>query len=241
MENTTFTVHWSSGDEANGSGLATLDVYVSDNGGDYTLWQSSTTLTRAAFTGLPGHTYRFYAQATDNVGHVQAASTAGDTVTQISTHIWHNVLDSLDVFGPAGPPDDKVVAADALAIINYINANGAGHIPPGAASGPPYLDTVDSAGTPIGDDFVVAGDALAVINFINDFGTGLPGPAGEGEDASLSPLSTEQSHRSAQPSFFRRLGCLVSGFIWQRGWINVPVGECGIGADMEEADRGTTS
>ena len=50
--------------------------------------------------------------------------------------VWHNVLHALDVNG-----DGLVVAGDALAIINYINAFGPRAVPANAAVGPPYLDT----------------------------------------------------------------------------------------------------
>ena len=51
------------------------NVYVSDDGGPFTLWQSDTTATSATFTGQVGHTYAFYSVATDNVGLVQPTPT----------------------------------------------------------------------------------------------------------------------------------------------------------------------
>lgn len=67
-----FLVSWS-GSDGNGSGIASYDVYVSDEGGLFTLWQSDTTQTSAVYTGQPGHTYSFYSVATSNVGLVQPA------------------------------------------------------------------------------------------------------------------------------------------------------------------------
>jgi hypothetical protein len=98
-------------------------------------------------------------------------------------YAWHNFQRGLDVVGSGtATPDGRVVAADALAVINYINAFGSGAVPTAAAFGQPYgyLDTTggEDGG---GDDFVAPNDALAVINFINAFGAGLSGPAGEGE------------------------------------------------------------
>ena len=52
-----FTVTWSGSDDAGGSGIATYNVYVSDDGGPFTLWQSDTTATSATYTGQAGHTY----------------------------------------------------------------------------------------------------------------------------------------------------------------------------------------
>lgn len=95
---------------------------------------------------------------------------------------WHNTLRALDVTGPGDKPDNAVVPGDALAIVNYINAFGAGPVPTSAAAGPPFLDTAGGPGDR-GDNFVSAGDALAIINYINAFGSGLPGPEGESATA----------------------------------------------------------
>jgi hypothetical protein len=80
---TSFAVTWSGQDDPGGSGVASYDVYVSDDGGSFTLWQSDTTATSAAFTGLYGQTYGFYSVATDNVGNVQATPTSAQATTQV--------------------------------------------------------------------------------------------------------------------------------------------------------------
>jgi hypothetical protein len=86
-----FTVNWSGQDNPGGSGIDSFKVYVSDNGGPYTLWQNDTTNTSATFTGVNGHTYAFYSVAFDNAGNVQSqptspqATTTVDTVPPIST------------------------------------------------------------------------------------------------------------------------------------------------------------
>jgi hypothetical protein len=123
---------------------------------------------------------------------------------------WHNTLRGLDVTNPSNDgTDDQVVAGDALAIINYINAFGAGPVPTTPPSGyglygPPYLDTADANGQPVGDNFVAAVDVLAIINHINAFGSGTSGPpggegeAGEGEGMAAAIASSD--------SFFQDLG-----------------------------------
>ena len=68
---TTFPVSWSGQDEANGSGIASYDLYVSVDGGTFFPLLTDTTDTSINFTGLPGHTYAFYTLARDNVGHVE--------------------------------------------------------------------------------------------------------------------------------------------------------------------------
>ena len=48
---TTFTVSWSGQDDAGGSGIGSYDVFVSDNGGPFTLFETKTTATSAMFNG----------------------------------------------------------------------------------------------------------------------------------------------------------------------------------------------
>ncbi len=66
-----FNVSWAGQDDAGGSGIASYNVYVSDDDGPFTIWQSATTQTSATFTGQNGHTYGFYSVATDNAGNDQ--------------------------------------------------------------------------------------------------------------------------------------------------------------------------
>ena len=80
---TGLVVNWSGQDDAGGSGIASFDVYVSDNGGPFTLWQSNTTAMSAVYNGQFGHTYGFYSVATDNVGNVQATPKAAQATTQL--------------------------------------------------------------------------------------------------------------------------------------------------------------
>jgi len=82
-EEDNFTVSWSGEDDTNGSGLAFYSIYVSDNGGPFTLWLSDTTDTSATYNGQPGHTYSFYSLATDNAGNVETAPTAAEATTQV--------------------------------------------------------------------------------------------------------------------------------------------------------------
>ncbi|MEZ6131916.1 MAG: cadherin domain-containing protein [Planctomycetaceae bacterium] len=72
----TFDVIWSGTDDTGGSGIDSYDVYVSDNGGPYLLWQSGTIATSSNFTGLGGREYRFQVVARDNVGNVQGTPSA---------------------------------------------------------------------------------------------------------------------------------------------------------------------
>src|SRR5581483_325761 len=100
----TFPVTWSGSDDAGGSDIATYEVFVSDNGGPFTLFQPATTQTRASFTGVPGHTYGFYSVATDNVGHVQPTPAAA----QATVHVPVPVTVSLQVSARAVVPGQPV-------------------------------------------------------------------------------------------------------------------------------------
>ena len=78
-----FQVQWSGTDV--GSGIEGYSVFVSDNGGTYTAFQTDTSSTSATFAGQLGHTYRFYSIATDYVGNVEAAKTAAEASTTVKT------------------------------------------------------------------------------------------------------------------------------------------------------------
>lgn len=104
--------------------------------------------------------------------------------TLVSSRPWHNSLKKLDVVGTTGlSPDGRVLPADALAVINYINASFPTQVP---AVGVTFaLGKISTYGGPLGyldtngDGNVTASDALDVINVIN---AGLGGE-GEGVDA----------------------------------------------------------
>lgn len=80
---TTFLVSWTGADDPNGSGLASFDIWVSDNDDPYQLLIAGTTAASASFTGAQGHTYRFYSIARDLAGNVEAPPDAPDAITSI--------------------------------------------------------------------------------------------------------------------------------------------------------------
>ena len=61
--------------------MGTFDVYVSDNGGPWTLWQNQTAVQTANYTGQLFHSYAFYAVGYDNVGNVEPNVPATETTT----------------------------------------------------------------------------------------------------------------------------------------------------------------
>lgn len=76
-----FNLAWSGTDS--GSGIQDFTIFVSDNGGPFTPFQTNTTATSATFTGQVGHTYGFYSIARDFVGNVEAAKSAAEATTQV--------------------------------------------------------------------------------------------------------------------------------------------------------------
>lgn len=69
-------VSWSGADV--GSGIAFYDIYVSVDGGAFTLWKAQTPETFDTYHGVPGHKYSFCAVATDNSGNVETGSLAAE-------------------------------------------------------------------------------------------------------------------------------------------------------------------
>jgi len=76
-----FQVQWS-GTDTGGPGIRNYNIYVSDNGGAFTLWQSNTTATQAWYAGYLGHTYGFFSQATDTAGTQETLKSAAEATTQ---------------------------------------------------------------------------------------------------------------------------------------------------------------
>jgi uncharacterized repeat protein (TIGR03803 family) len=91
-----FTLSWSGQDNEGGSGLAGFDIYVSDNGGSYTLWkhESATTLSDT-FDGQDGHSYGFYSVATDNAGNLEAAPSDAQATTIVDTSAPSSSVNSI--------------------------------------------------------------------------------------------------------------------------------------------------
>src|SRR5262249_19208162 len=126
---TSFTVSWSGSDDPGGSGIASFDVYVSDNGGDFTLWQYDTTDTSALFTGQMGHTYAFYSAAFDNAGNVQLPPADAQATTTVDTVPPTSTVAALPAFSPASftvswsgsdDPDGSGLASYSV----YVSDNG---------------------------------------------------------------------------------------------------------------------
>ena len=113
-----FTVSWSGSVGASGSSVAEFKVYVSDNGGAFTLWHQSATAGSAAFTGQDGHTYGFYSVATDDAGNVQPTPAAAQATTLVDLAAPTSAVAAL--------PAVTATAAFTLNWSGTDGANGAG-------------------------------------------------------------------------------------------------------------------
>ena len=66
------------------SGIASFAIYVSKDGGAFSLFTTVTPANPSAlYTGQVGHTYGFYSVATDNAGNVQATPATAEQTVQI--------------------------------------------------------------------------------------------------------------------------------------------------------------
>jgi Beta-propeller repeat len=78
----TFRVSWTGSDV--GSGLQRFAVFASDTGGPYTPWLSNTTAGSGVYIGQLGHTYSFYAIATDLSGNIEGGKTTPEASTSVA-------------------------------------------------------------------------------------------------------------------------------------------------------------
>jgi hypothetical protein len=188
---TSFVVSWS-GTDAD-SGMQSYDVYASDDGGAFTIWQDNTTDTSAAFTGQAGHTYRFYSIATDIVGHEERPPVALDAETTVSANPWQNPRTNLDV-----NDDGDVIPFDVLYLINELNNPFYSHpqtrkLPASRPLEAYFLDVNnDGYATPL--------DALAIVNFLNSPGySPQPAPVKLASPASTLPgIDKANTNRPAE-------------------------------------------
>jgi RHS repeat-associated protein len=94
---TNFTVTWSGQDDPGGSGIASYDVYFSDNGSPFVQFLTGTMQTSTTFHGVNGHTYAFFTVATDNVGNVQPTPASAQTTTKIVIPVIHPLVRLINV------------------------------------------------------------------------------------------------------------------------------------------------
>lgn len=78
---TNFIVGWSGTDA--GTGIKDYTIFISENGGPFTVWLSNTPDTSGTFPGQAGKTYAFYSVARDQTGNLEDAPQTADTTTAV--------------------------------------------------------------------------------------------------------------------------------------------------------------
>ncbi|HEY7119523.1 MAG TPA: CARDB domain-containing protein, partial [Tepidisphaeraceae bacterium] len=101
---TDFLVKWNATDDAGGSGIKGVTVYVAQDGGDFTIWLRQSTDTSAVYNGTPGHTYEFIALATDLAGNREEPPTGLTTPDDGSGANLGNLPTVPDTTQDLGPP-----------------------------------------------------------------------------------------------------------------------------------------
>jgi subtilase family serine protease/alpha-tubulin suppressor-like RCC1 family protein len=79
-----FLVQWQGNDDANGSAISAYNVYVSENGEEFSPWLVDTSLTEAIYPGMRGNTYALYVSSVDRAGNIENAPAAPQATTRIT-------------------------------------------------------------------------------------------------------------------------------------------------------------
>jgi ELWxxDGT repeat protein len=120
------------------AGSLTLNGSPVANGQSIPVNQISSLVFTASADAFASPYTSFAFQVQDNGGTASGGSDLDPTSNTITINVvsrWHNPKNQYDVDG-----DGQVVAADALALINYFLANGLLPIPDNAKVGPPFYD-----------------------------------------------------------------------------------------------------
>jgi hypothetical protein len=129
-----FRVDWSGTDDPGGSGVASYDVYVSDNGGPFQALLTGTAQTSVSFHGVAGHIYAFYSVATDRMGNRQATPASAQAVTRIDAT---PPVSSVQPLRPANSPtfllswsgSDDTGGSGVASYTVFVSDNGAPYQP----------------------------------------------------------------------------------------------------------------
>ncbi|MDZ4255508.1 MAG: putative Ig domain-containing protein, partial [Sulfuritalea sp.] len=132
-----FDVRWTATDDA--SGVKSVTVYVSEDGGDFKIWlrQVAPTQTQAVYTGSSGQSsgkhYEFLAVATDKAGNGEAASVANAVLPDDGSR--QEILDALGVNTSLSQTAElPLAAADRSYAANPLFAQAIAQLPGQVAS-----------------------------------------------------------------------------------------------------------
>ncbi len=77
-------VRWAGQDDAQGSGVASFDIYVSADGAPFARWLAGTRDSSAFYQGAAGRRYAFYSVAKDAAGNAEPAPGTPDTIALVT-------------------------------------------------------------------------------------------------------------------------------------------------------------
>ncbi len=107
------------------SGLASYAIYVSVNGGSWSLWKTiPASNPTAAYTGQSDTTYAFYSIATDNAGNVEIRQ----PVIEASTYLPDLTPPVTSVDGTAGPNPSTINTSTGTFTLNVTGSDPGGGI-----------------------------------------------------------------------------------------------------------------
>ncbi len=129
-----FAVTWGGNDD--GSGIVSYDIFVSVNGGVFTLWQDNIAATSATYTGDVGKTYAFYSVAKDGVGYTENAPLVADAKVTVVASNKPPVLSAINKSGDedasiaftAADFSNAFAAADILTKIKLVSLPASGSL-----------------------------------------------------------------------------------------------------------------
>lgn len=84
-ETPSILLEWSGVDDTTAVGVSHYEIYVSENGGDFYLYQDNVDTTALVFIGVEGSTYAFFTRAVDNVGNKEALKGVGEYSVSIGS------------------------------------------------------------------------------------------------------------------------------------------------------------
>lgn len=120
-----YLVQWAATDDEMGSGVKHVTVYVSENGGNFTIWKRQTTDTEGVFLGKSGSTYEFLALATDAAGNTEKPN--GITVPDDGSSPDLGSLPTLEQ--TSEPPIQLASPPNPNAVPNHLFIIASQHIP----------------------------------------------------------------------------------------------------------------
>jgi len=94
IDSSAIYLHLLGSDDSGGSGLAGWDIYVSINGGAFSLAASNQSDSVYAYSGNYGNTYSFFTRAFDNTSNYEALKTVGDVTVTIAPDQFFKPIDS---------------------------------------------------------------------------------------------------------------------------------------------------